>query len=90
MKVLALTYTLEAQHVGTNHLSETPTVRPTVEISKPKKLLSTEVDADGKKIDAPAGQHIVGFVNPRHDEEDENESSEDDEEDRVEDQVTNL
>lgn len=60
---------LEAQHVGTNHLSETPTVRPTVEITKPQKLTS-EPDSEGKKVDG--GQHIVGFVHPKHDEEDEN------------------
>ena len=73
LKVLALTYMLEAQHVGTDHLSENPTIRSTVEITKPRKISTTqEVDVDGKKKeDATAAAHMVGFVVPKHDEEDE-------------------
>lgn len=76
LKVLALTYTLETEHVGTNHLSDTPTVRPTVEITKPQKLVTAEGESDGKKVEVPAGQNIVGFVHPKYDEDEENEASE--------------
>ena len=55
-------------------MSETPTVRPTVEISKPHKLAASEAAGDGKKVDTPAGQHIVGFVHPTNDDDDENEA----------------
>ena len=74
LKVLALTYMLEAKHVGTDHLSENPTIRSTVEITKPHKISTTqEVDADGKKKEdaSAAASHMVGFVVPKHDEEDE-------------------
>jgi RNA-binding protein NOB1 len=72
LKVLALTYMLEVQHVGTAHLSENPTIRATVEITKPYKPSTTSdvVDADGKKKEDAATQ-MVGFVVPKHDEEDE-------------------
>lgn len=75
LKVLALTYMLEAQHVGTDHLSENPTIRATVEFSKPHKKASKEVDADGQKTE-PTVQ-LVGFVHPKDD--DENEDIEDEE-----------
>ena len=76
LKVLALTYMLEAQQVGTDHLSENPTIRATVEISKPYKFTaSQEVDADGKKKE-PAVQ-LVGFVHPKDDENDEEVEDED-------------
>jgi hypothetical protein len=52
---------LEAEHVGTAHLSETPTIRPTVEISNPKV---SAVQEDGKK---DSSTHIVGFVCPKDD-----------------------
>ena len=71
LKVIALTYMLEAQHVGTDHLSETPTIRSTVEIIKPYKP-STVGDAASEKNEM-AVKPLVGFVHPKHDEGEEEE-----------------
>jgi RNA-binding protein NOB1 len=78
LKVLALTYMLEVQHVGVSHLSTEPTIRPTVEITKPQKL-SQEVNADGSKAEVPGHQRIVGFVHPKHDDDEDGEEDDDDE-----------
>ena len=67
---------LEVQHVGAGHLSTEPTIRPTVEITKPQKFPAL-ADADGNKAsDVPASQRIVGFVHPKHDEDDDDDDEE--------------
>ena len=79
---------LEVQHVGAGHLSTEPTIRPTVEITKPQKFPAL-ADADGSKAsDVPPSQRIVGFVHPKHDEDDEDDDDEDSESD--EDQEVSL
>ena len=80
LKVLALTYMLEVEHVGAAHLPTQPTIKPTVEICKPQKL-PTQGDANAveSKRDIPASQRLVGFVHPKHDDGDGDDASEGDE-----------
>ena len=72
IKVLALTYMLEAAHVGTDHLKENPTIKRTVDFYQP----SLEVQEQGN-----ASSKIPGFYMPS---EESDEDSENDTEDDTE------
>ena len=76
IKVLALTYMLEAAHVGTDHLKENPTIKRTVDFYQP----SLEVQEQGN-----ASIKVPGFYMPS---EESGEESENDTEDDTESKIT--
>lgn len=56
---------LEAEHVGTDHLSDQPILKPTIEISSNRKRENGDVS------NSETVPNIVGFVAVKDDEEDE-------------------
>lgn len=81
VKVLALTYMLEAATVGTEHLKETPTIKRTTEFYNPK---------DNAKQHDTVSSKVPGFYMPEGEEEEESENdTEDDNNDENKELCTN-
>ena len=79
IRVMAVTYMLETQHVGSNHLRQEPLMKPTVNFNQPGAVASVSKDGDGdsskSQLVTAADLNMPGFYRPEDDDEEEEDGS---------------
>ena len=80
IRVMAVTYMLETQHVGTNHLREEPLMKPTVNFYTPAQIQErSNASSQGTEKSLPitaADLKLAGFYKPNEEDKDETTESE--------------